>query len=87
MTSGRQKQKTQLIDLAARAWERWRASRTWPSQSAWTASEINKSRTHQAPITGKWVTRNRAQIEAEVSRRSATCAGSVNFVRGTHARI
>jgi hypothetical protein len=64
-------QRTQeKIGWAADAWAQWKPQRRFGERSDWIVKKVNaRLPTDQNPIKVNWLTRHRAEIEAELERR------------------
>jgi hypothetical protein len=66
----RGKRTGQMIEWAADAWLQWKRDRRHGERAEWVAREVNaKLGKTRDPIKTNWVTRHKAEIEAEVERR------------------
>lgn len=62
--ASRAARKRKLIERAASFWNTWKPTRRFGSRSKWVAKQM------KAGLTGRWVSQNRAEIEAQVERRA-----------------
>lgn len=72
----RENRKQILVTFAADYWKEWEAGRKRGERSHWIATRVNRrigAKGRFQPITGRWVTQNRAEIELEVSKRPKKC--------------
>ena len=67
----RERRKRELVKLAARFWPEWERAKRRTRRSEWVAAQMNqRNPLRAAPITMKWVTQNRAAIEAAITSAS-----------------
>jgi hypothetical protein len=60
----------QMVELAVEFWRKWKSTTRHGERSRWVARMMNRRRrTGGVPITGKWVTQHRHEIEAKIERR------------------
>jgi hypothetical protein len=65
----RENRRRMLIALAADYWGEWEAGRKRGERSSWIALKVNRRsgmKGTRPPITGKWVSQNRTEIEREI---------------------
>jgi hypothetical protein len=69
--ASREQRHQEKIGWAAAYWPKWKQARHHPRQSEWIAKQVNRKLVghNHDPITGKWVTQNKKEIENEVERR------------------
>jgi hypothetical protein len=70
VNAGRAQRRRELVSRAADVWNQFKPTANHRQRSDWVAAQMKKHvRTAAERIQGKWVTRNQAEIEAEVERR------------------
>ena len=70
--ASRESRKRALIAFAAEYWKEWETGRKRADRSSWIATRVNRrigTKARFQPVTARWATQNRAEIEREVSAR------------------
>ena len=69
--ASRERRKRQMIESAAELWPKWKPKAKYGKRSKWVAEMMNRKQcTSRTLITGKWVTQNQPEIEAEAEGRN-----------------